>query len=50
MSDTFLAVEVEKNNTVLLTVPENLVVSTAKTELVVTSIQQVQNILTNGTE
>lgn len=37
MSDTFLAVEVEKNNTVLLTVPENLVVSTAETEVVVTS-------------
>ena len=37
MSDTFLAVEVEKNNTVLITVPENLVVSTAETEVVVTS-------------
>ena len=37
MSDTFLAVEVEKNNTVLITVPENLIVSTAETEVVVTS-------------
>lgn len=37
MSDSFLAVEVEKNNTVLVTVPENLVVSTPDTEVVVTS-------------
>ena len=37
MSDTILAVEVEKNQTVLVTVPDHLVVSTAEREAVVTS-------------
>lgn len=49
MSDSFLAVEVEKNQTVIVTVPESLIISTPEKEVVVTSngyqgIQGIQGI------
>jgi len=37
MSDSFLAIEVEKNQTVILSVPQSLVVSTAEKEAIITS-------------